>query len=88
MCFLVGFGWRRAARSRAAATATSRSERVSAPVFMRPLVASEFEEVFRLRLQMEPTAVALGAKLATDADRQTARQALDTLNAGVRDGNG
>ncbi len=53
---------------------------------VRPLVASELEEVFRLRLQMEPAAVALGARLATDADRQAAHQALESLNAAVSQG--
>ena len=31
---------------------------------VRPLAGEELDEVFRLRLQIEPTAVALGAKLA------------------------
>jgi DNA-binding GntR family transcriptional regulator len=47
---------------------------------VRPLVAAELDEVFRLRLQIEPTAVALGAKLATAADHVAARKALDKLN--------
>ena len=47
---------------------------------VRPLAAAELGEVFSLRMQIEPTAVALGAKLATAADREAARQALDKLN--------
>jgi DNA-binding GntR family transcriptional regulator len=47
---------------------------------VRPLVATELDEVFNLRLQIEPTAVALGAKLATAADHVAARKALDQLN--------
>ena len=47
---------------------------------VRPLVAAELDEVFRLRLQIEPPAVALGAKLATAADHVAARKALDKLN--------
>jgi DNA-binding GntR family transcriptional regulator len=47
---------------------------------VRPLTAAELGEVFSLRMQIEPTAVALGAKLATAADRDAARHALDQLN--------
>jgi DNA-binding GntR family transcriptional regulator len=47
---------------------------------VRPLAATELEEVLRLRLQIEPTAVALGAKLATAADHTAARDALGRLN--------
>jgi len=47
---------------------------------VRPLAAAELGEVFSLRLQIEPTAVALGAKLATAADRAAVRKALDQLN--------
>jgi DNA-binding GntR family transcriptional regulator len=47
---------------------------------VRPLVGSEIEEVFSLRLQMEPAAVAAGASLANAADRLAARQALARLN--------
>jgi DNA-binding GntR family transcriptional regulator len=47
---------------------------------VRPLAATELEEVFRLRLQIEPAAVALGAKLATAADHDAARDALERLN--------
>ena len=47
---------------------------------VRPLVSSELDEVFRLRLKIEPSAVALGAKLATAADHRAARDALELLN--------
>jgi DNA-binding GntR family transcriptional regulator len=36
--------------------------------------------VFRLRLQIEPVAVALGARLASAADHGAARSALEQLN--------
>jgi DNA-binding GntR family transcriptional regulator len=47
---------------------------------VRPLSAAELEEVFSLRLQIEPPAVALGAGLATEADHAAAEQALARLN--------
>jgi DNA-binding GntR family transcriptional regulator len=47
---------------------------------VRPLTAAELDEVFSLRLQIEPAAVALGAKLATASDHVAARKALDHLN--------
>jgi DNA-binding GntR family transcriptional regulator len=47
---------------------------------VRPLASAELDEVFTLRLQIEPTAVALGAKLATAADHGAARAALEQLN--------
>jgi DNA-binding GntR family transcriptional regulator len=47
---------------------------------VRPLASAELDEVFRLRLQIEPTAVALGAKLASAADHGAARDALEQLN--------
>jgi DNA-binding GntR family transcriptional regulator len=46
---------------------------------VRPLATSELDEVFSLRLQIEPAAAALGAKLATAADHAAARKALDQL---------
>lgn len=50
---------------------------------VRPLSASEFDEVFNLRLLIEPAAVAIGARSATDADRQAARQVLTKFNAAL-----
>ncbi len=47
---------------------------------VRPLASAELDEVFRLRLQIEPTAVARGAKLASAEDHAAARGALEQLN--------
>ena len=47
---------------------------------VRPLAGAELDEVFRLRLQIEPTAVAQGAKLAGAADHRAAQSALEQLN--------
>jgi DNA-binding GntR family transcriptional regulator len=47
---------------------------------VRPLAGVELDEVFRLRLQIEPIAVARGAKLAAAADHAAARGALEQLN--------
>ena len=47
---------------------------------VRPLDGAELDEVFSLRLQIEPTAVARGAKLAAADDHAAARLALDQLN--------
>jgi len=47
---------------------------------VRPLSSTEVNEVFRLRSQIEPLAVAEGARLATDADREVAKLALGNLN--------
>jgi DNA-binding GntR family transcriptional regulator len=53
---------------------------------VRPLAASELDEVFSLRLQIEPAAAALGAKLATAADHAAARMALEQLNEALAAG--
>ena len=50
---------------------------------VRPLAASELDEIFSLRLQIEPSAVARGAKLATAADHMAARKALEQLNTAL-----
>jgi DNA-binding GntR family transcriptional regulator len=47
---------------------------------VRPLAAAELDEVFSLRLRIEPAAAAGGSKLATAADHAAARKALDQLN--------
>jgi DNA-binding GntR family transcriptional regulator len=47
---------------------------------VRPLAGAELDEVFRLRLQIEPAAVARGAVLASTADHGAARIALEQLN--------
>ncbi|MDV6330361.1 GntR family transcriptional regulator [Asticcacaulis sp. 201] len=48
--------------------------------FVRPLNATEVEEVYALRLKIEPDAVAEAAKVATDADKRAAKAALDALD--------
>jgi DNA-binding GntR family transcriptional regulator len=53
---------------------------------VRPLCTAELDEVFRLRLQIEPTAVALGARLAAHSDHAAARSALEQLNAAAAAG--
>jgi DNA-binding GntR family transcriptional regulator len=50
---------------------------------VRPLATSELEEIFSLRLQVEPAAAAAGAKLATVADQRAALDALENLNAAM-----
>ena len=50
---------------------------------VRPLVTSELEEIFSLRLLMEPAAAAAGARLATAAEQQAAHAALERLNAAM-----
>jgi len=47
---------------------------------VRPLSALEAAEVFRLRLDIEPRAVAEGARVATPQDRAAAHDALLALN--------
>jgi DNA-binding GntR family transcriptional regulator len=47
---------------------------------VRPLTTAELDEVFSLRMQIEPAAVSLGAKLATAADHTAASNALEQLN--------
>ncbi|MCR6660406.1 MAG: GntR family transcriptional regulator [Asticcacaulis sp.] len=51
--------------------------------FVRPLNADEVEEVYALRLKLEPDAVGEAAKVATDTDRKAARAALDELDVAV-----
>jgi DNA-binding GntR family transcriptional regulator len=53
---------------------------------VRPLSADEVDEVFNLRLAIEPDAVASGAKLARAADAKAARAALAALNASLAAG--
>ncbi len=50
---------------------------------VRPLSIDEVNEVFTLRLAIEPDAVARGAKLAGAADIRAARTALEALNASL-----
>jgi DNA-binding GntR family transcriptional regulator len=53
---------------------------------VRPLASTELAEVFRLRLQIEPSAVARGATLAGAADHAAARSALEQLNDAIAAG--
>jgi DNA-binding GntR family transcriptional regulator len=53
---------------------------------VRPLASAELDEVFRLRLQIEPAAVALGTQLATAADHTAASAALEQLNHALTSG--
>jgi DNA-binding GntR family transcriptional regulator len=52
---------------------------------VRPLAAGELDEVFSLRLKIEPAAAALGAKHACAADHLAAQEALDRLNDALAD---
>jgi DNA-binding GntR family transcriptional regulator len=47
---------------------------------VRPLSSMEVDEVFRLRLQIEPEAVAEGARRALPSDLEAARLAVTNLN--------
>ena len=53
---------------------------------VRPLSTGEAEEVFRLRLQIEPHAVAAGARLAGAADRAAAQATYQRLRAALSSG--
>ncbi len=48
--------------------------------FVRAMSSGEAEEIYALRLAIEPEAVAAGALSATDADRAAAREALTALD--------
>jgi len=50
---------------------------------VRPLLAAEVDEVFRLRMALEPVAVGEGAKLAKARDHIGAREALRALSAAL-----
>ena len=50
---------------------------------VRPLSAEEVDEVFNLRLAIEPDAVARGAKLARAPETRAAQAALAALNASL-----
>jgi DNA-binding GntR family transcriptional regulator len=52
--------------------------------FVCPLSADEADEVFKLRLKIEPEAAELGAKLATTVDREAARLALAAVGEAMR----
>jgi DNA-binding GntR family transcriptional regulator len=48
--------------------------------FVRPLSAEEAEEVYALRLRLEPEAVAEASKIATPQDKTAAKRALEALD--------
>lgn len=48
--------------------------------FVRPLSADEVEEVYALRLKIEPEAVSMASRMATDSDRASAYQMLQELD--------
>lgn len=50
---------------------------------VRPLATAELDEIFSLRLQIEPIAVARGARLATAGDHAAAREAFERLNGAL-----
>ena len=50
---------------------------------VRPLLAAEVDEVFRLRLALEPVAVSEGARLAKAKDHIAAREALRALSTAL-----
>lgn len=47
---------------------------------VRPISMEEMQEILRLRLEIEPSAVALGARIASDEDRAAASAALAAEN--------
>lgn len=51
--------------------------------FLRPLCVDEAEEIFALRLKLEPDAVGEAASKASVADRDAARAALDALDTAI-----
>ena len=53
---------------------------------VRPLSSMEVDEVFRLRLQIEPGAVAEGARRALASDSEAARLAFSNLNDALLSG--
>ncbi|HEX7012508.1 MAG TPA: GntR family transcriptional regulator [Steroidobacteraceae bacterium] len=53
--------------------------------FVRPLNVEEAEELYALRLKIEPDVVAIAAQRASDSDRSNARAALDALNRSIAD---
>ena len=51
---------------------------------VRPLDEAELDEIFSLRLHMEPAAAAAGARLATAADQRAAAEALERLDEAMQ----
>lgn len=53
---------------------------------VRPLSAREAEEIFQLRLRIEPQAIAAGARLAESQDREGAQNAFHRLHEALSSG--
>lgn len=53
--------------------------------FVRPMSMAEAEEIYDLRLAIEPTAAARASLAASEDERNTARQAFAALDAAARD---
>lgn len=53
--------------------------------FVRPMSMNEAEEIYDLRLAIEPVAAARASRSATDEERETARAAFAALDAAARD---
>ncbi len=51
--------------------------------FVRPLSAAEAEEVYELRLKLQPDAAAAGAATASPAERRAAAETLDALEKAI-----
>jgi DNA-binding GntR family transcriptional regulator len=54
--------------------------------FVRPMSAAEAEEIFELRLSLEPEAAGRAAELADDRDRAAAEAALEALDSAAMEG--
>lgn len=52
--------------------------------FVRPMSQDQAEEIYMLRLDIEPAAAAHACRLADEADKAAARQAFDVLDAAAR----
>ncbi len=53
--------------------------------FVRPLIAAEAEDIFAIRLKLEPEIVADAAMVATDVEREAAAAALARLQQAIAD---
>lgn len=53
--------------------------------FVRPMSMGEAEEIYDLRLAIEPAAAARASQTASEDERNTARQAFAALDAAARD---
>ncbi|WP_343525951.1 GntR family transcriptional regulator [Sphingomonas sp.] len=53
--------------------------------FVRSLAAAEAEEIYELRLSLEPDAAARASRVASPTDQAAAREALNALDVAARD---